>query len=233
MSKKKATRRPRPAETVKTTGQNGSAESTRSADPPAAPRLSRKEMRRQQQEREKRMRALRIGVPVAIVVLGLIALLVYRALEPEVEGAVFVTAAIGNQHDDTTPSLYPIGDFPLPPTGGVHRSSWQNCGIYTEPLEAEYVVHSMEHGAIWVTYHPDLPAEQIAVLQDTVRGESYTVLSPYPDQSAPIVLTAWDIQLQVESADDARIAQFINKYQRTRGPEAGASCQGSVGNPIS
>jgi hypothetical protein len=223
VSKKKTNRQPRPAKAARTADATTPAPST--AEPV---RVSRKEMRRQQQERDRRMRNLRIGAPLAIVVLGLVALLVYRLMEPEVAGAIFVPAAAGSQHDANF--QYPVGG--LPPTGGVHHPSWQNCGIYTEPVGAEYVVHSLEHGAIWVTYHPDLPAEQIAALQDSVRRTTYVILSPYPEQSSPVVATAWDIQLAVDSADDERIQQFINKYRRTRGPEAGASCEGGIGVPI-
>lgn len=189
---------------------------------------SRKELRRQQLEREKRMRALRLWLPIGLLVVALVAFVIYRALEPEVEGAVFVEAAIPNQHD---PDLR-IEFGGLPPTGGVHNPAWQNCGIYTDPVQPEYAIHSMEHGAVWVTYHPDLPADQVAALQDLVRGQSYLLLSPYPDQSSNIVLTAWDVQLQVDSADDERIEAFIRQYRRSRGPESGASCSGGVGTPI-
>jgi hypothetical protein len=190
-------------------------------------KTGRKELRRQQVEREKRMRALRIWIPIAVVVLGLVGLVVMRLSEEEVEGAVFVEAAASNQHDASI--HYEFGG--LPPTGGVHRPEWQNCGIYAEPVAAEYAIHSMEHGAVWLTYHPDLPAEQLATLQDLVRGQSYLILSPYPDQTSEIVLTAWDVQLRADSAGDDRIDAFVSRYRRTRGPES-AACSGGVGNPI-
>lgn len=174
------------------------------------------------------MRALRLWLPIGVLVVALAAFVIYRLLEPEVEGAVFVEAAIANQHD---PDLR-IEFGGLPPMGGPHNPTWQNCGIYTEPVQPEYAIHSMEHGAVWVTYHPDLPSDEIAALQDRVRGQSYLLLSPYPDQSSNIVLTAWDVQLQLESAGDERIQEFIDKYRRTRGPES-APCSGGVGTPLS
>ena len=189
---------------------------------------NRKELRRQQLEREKRMRALRLWVPIGVLVAALAAFILYRALEPEVEGAVFVEAAIANQHD---PDLQ-IEFGGLPPTGGPHNPTWQNCGVYTDPVQPEYAIHSMEHGAVWVTYHPDLAPDQVAALQDAVQGQSYVLLSPYPDQSNDVVLTAWDVQLQLDSAADDRIQEFINKYRRSRGPEAGATCSGGIGTPL-
>ncbi|MCP5096317.1 MAG: DUF3105 domain-containing protein, partial [Chloroflexi bacterium] len=50
-------------------------------------------------------------------------------------------------------------------------------------------VHSMEHGAVWITYQPDLPADEIIELQDLVRGQPFLLLSPYPDLRGPVVVT--------------------------------------------
>src|SRR5512134_555969 len=44
-----------------------------------------------------------------------------------------------------------------PPAGGVHDDTWQNCGIYDQPVRNEDAVHSLEHGAVWLAYLPDLP----------------------------------------------------------------------------
>lgn len=196
---------------------------------PSEQKRSKREIRREQLAREKRMRSLRIWVPLAVVILSLVGLLVYRATRPEVEGVVVVAAAPSNQHDDSL--VIPFGD--TPPMGGPHASTWQNCGIYTTPVEAQYAIHSMEHGAVWITYSPDLPAEQVATLQDLVRGENYMLVSPYPEQDSPIVLTVWDRQLAVDSTNDARVEAFIDRYKQVRGPETGSSCSGGVGSPLS
>lgn len=194
----------------------------------AGQKRSKRDIRREQVAREKRMRALRIWVPVAVVVLGLAGLLIYRATRPEVEGVVEVETAVANQHDDEL--QIPFGG--TPPMGGPHASVWQNCGIYATPVEGQYAIHSMEHGAVWITYNPDLPAEEIVALEDMVRGEGYTLLSPYPDQTSPVVLTVWDRQLAVDSVDDDRVSEFIDRYKQIRGPEAGAACSGGIGTPV-
>src|SRR4029079_6621862 len=51
-----------------------------------------------------------------------------------------------------------------PPIGGQHNVVWQNCGIYDAPIHNEHAVHSLEHGAIWITYRPDLAADQVQKL---------------------------------------------------------------------
>ena len=44
----------------------------------------------------------------------------------------------------------------LPPAFGAHLGAWQNCGIYDQPVEVGHALHSLEHGAVWLTYSPDL-----------------------------------------------------------------------------
>ncbi|MCA9925458.1 MAG: DUF3105 domain-containing protein [Anaerolineales bacterium] len=192
-------------------------------------KVSKREIRRQAAQREKRMRVIRIWGPVGIAILGLIIFAVLRAGNAEeVEGVTIVSSAQSNQHD----ADLQIAFGGLPPMGGPHNPIWQNCGIYDTPVAGEYAIHSMEHGAVWLTYNPDLPADQISQLQNTVRGDNYLLLSPYPDQTADIVLTVWDRQLVVDDVNDVRIGQFIDNYRRTRGPESTSACSGGVGEPI-
>lgn len=121
----------------------------------------------------------------------------------------------------------------IPPSFGPHYSAWQNCGIYDQPVEVGSALHSLEHGAVWLTYSPDLTTSQIEKLQNLVRGHDYVLMSPYPDQSVPVVLSAWTVQLVIESLPDDRIEQFINYYENgPQNPEPGAPCSGAVGNPL-
>jgi hypothetical protein len=92
----------------------------------------------------------------------------------------------------------------------------------------------LEHGAVWITYQPGLPEEDVTQLQDLVRGQSHLLLSPYPGLKSPVVLTAWGLQLELTSVQDSRIEEFIDRYQQgPQTPERGASCSDGVGQPIS
>ncbi len=116
-----------------------------------------------------------------------------------------------------------------PPVGGNHNPVWTNCGVYTEAIPNENSVHSMEHGAVWITYNPDIGQAEIDKLTELVGTRSYVLLSPYPDLDSPIAASAWGLQLKVDSADDARLGTFLDKYiqgEQTREP--GAACSGGI-----
>lgn len=171
-----------------------------------------------------------IGGAVALGVVGL-AVLLYLGLRPEQPISGVVTVPRPSREHDATLVIAPAE---LPPAGGVHNPAWLNCGIYDEPVPAENALHSMEHGAVWITYRDDLPQEQIDSLRDRFRPQSFYILSPYPTQRSPIVLTAWGFQLELDSADDKRIEQFVSRYRLgPTTPERGASCGGGVGEPLS
>jgi predicted small secreted protein len=124
-------------------------------------------------------------------------------------------------------------DYPQsPPVGGPHNPIWQNCGFYSKPLRNEYAVHSMEHGAVWITYSPDLPKDQVETLRDIAHRNSYVLVSPYSDLPSQVVASAWGKQLHLNSADDPRLEQFVRAYQQgPQNPEPGAPCNGGVGSP--
>ncbi|MBC7760920.1 MAG: DUF3105 domain-containing protein [Candidatus Saccharibacteria bacterium] len=125
----------------------------------------------------------------------------------------------------------PVTYDQTPPAGGPHNAIWLNCGIYTEPVPNENAVHDLEHGAVWVTYDPSLPAESVSKLRERMPS-TYSVLSPYPGLPAPIVLSAWNAQVTVSSVTDPRISQFFEKYRNSgNAPEPGAPCTGGLDAP--
>jgi hypothetical protein len=126
----------------------------------------------------------------------------------------------------------PVNYPQTPSVGGLHDPVWQNCGFYSKPVRNENAVHSLEHGAVWITYRPDLPGGQVEMLSDLAQGQTYILVSPYPDLPAPVVASAWGKQLRLDSANDRRLEQFVDTYQQ--GPqttEPGAPCSGGVGSP--
>ncbi len=119
-----------------------------------------------------------------------------------------------------------------PPVGGKHSASWQNCGVYTAPVPNENAVHSLEHGAMWITYRPDLPASEIARILGDTSEEAYALVSPYPGLPSPIIASAWGVQLKLSSASDPRLKSFVETYKSgSRAPEPGGECTGGAGTP--
>ena len=115
-----------------------------------------------------------------------------------------------------------------PPVGGAHADIWQSCGFYSDPIITEQGVHSMEHGAVWITYRSDLAADQLADLEELADNE-YVLVSQWPgsDLPSPIVASAWELQLKVDSTDDARLSEFVDTYANgPQTPEPGAPCDG-------
>ena len=55
----------------------------------------------------------------------------------------------------------PVAYSVTPPVGGDHSPVWLNCGVYDRPVPNERAVHDLEHGAVWVTYRPSLPATEV------------------------------------------------------------------------
>ncbi len=127
----------------------------------------------------------------------------------------------------------PLSYPQTPPVGGIHNPVWQNCGIYGDAIPNENAVHSLEHGGVWITYRPDLATAEVETLRGLVRGHDHTLLSPYPNLPAPVVISAWGLQLQVQSASDPRLALFVKTYENgPQTPEPGATCSGGTGTPL-
>jgi Protein of unknown function (DUF3105) len=65
----------------------------------------------------------------------------------------------------------PVSYDQSPPVGGPHYPAWQNAGFYEEPVPNERAVHTLEHGAVWITYEPDLPQDQKNALREIVESQ--------------------------------------------------------------
>jgi len=110
---------------------------------------------------------------------------------PEASGNGPAGQALAHAHV-TRPVTYSV----TPPVGGQHNAVWVNCGVYDKPVPSERAVHNMEHGAIWITYRPSLPASEVDQLRAFAEKQTvmpsaegapsrYMDLPPYPRTAAP------------------------------------------------
>jgi hypothetical protein len=171
-----------------------------------------------------------VGAVIVLFVAGFIALAVLDARQKSASGA---------PNDVKTYDVGPAGrhtegdvDYAQsPPVGGPHNPVWQNCGFYDQPVRDENAVHSLEHGAVWITYSPSLPQNQVDQLRDIAESQSYILVSPYPDlpDNTPVVASAWGKQVGLDGADDPDLESFIRAYrQGPQTPEPGALCDGGT-----
>ncbi|MEU9574330.1 DUF3105 domain-containing protein [Streptomyces massasporeus] len=200
------------------------------------------EMRRAEQSRERRNRVLTIAASV-VVVAGLV-----------VGGVVLVRSQDDRGSDTAAASdSSPKGKFVTgedgvktwegklsrnhvakavkyasePPVGGDHNQAWMNCNgdVYTEQVNNTNAVHSLEHGAVWVTYNADAKKADVDALAAKVKKTPYTLMSPLDDQKDPITLSAWGHQRTVTGASDPNVDKFFEKFvQGEQTPEPGAAC---------
>ncbi|MEV5142882.1 DUF3105 domain-containing protein [Streptomyces sp. NPDC052727] len=216
----------------------------------AARKARIEEMRRAERARERRNRVLTVAAS-AVVVVGLVVggVVLVKSQgdsgkdqatpsgDPKGSGdsGKFTTGEDGvkswsgklSRTHVTTKVSYPMH----PPVGGNHNPVWLNCNgdVYTKAVPDENAVHSLEHGAVWVTYTGKADKADVDALAAKVKKTPYSLMSPYENQDAPLILSAWGHQVAVKSAKDPEVDKFFATYvQGKQTPEPGASCTGGV-----
>ncbi|MGI5120524.1 DUF3105 domain-containing protein [Marinactinospora thermotolerans] len=184
-------------------------------------------MRAQRLREEKRRKIIKTtGITAAaLLVVGGVAFAGYMEYQRRNIDGVQTFEGLTNNH-----VTEPVDYEQSPPVGGDHHAAWQNCGVYADPVTSIHAVHSLEHGAVWITYDPELPDNQVAALEALYTPGSYVLVSPYEgEMPAPVVASAWGRQIAVDSPADERLGQFLRLYEQSSDvPEPGASCSGAI-----
>ena len=157
-----------------------------------------------------------VGV-LAVGIIGVASWATFQGAKPWDKRANAIDGIVNYRESDPESLKYeahksgPLTYKNVPPTGGVHNAAWQNCmgDVYDAPIATEHAVHSLEHGAVWITYQPGLSQDQVDKLAGKVRGVEKMMMSPFEGLDKPISLQAWGYQLKVDNADDGRIDEFI------------------------
>ena len=197
---------------------------------------------RRREEREKKVAQMRsddtkrsrrsntlltVGLVIAVVLaVGGVVWAVQAGTEDSTPGALEDVQTYEYGAGKHTPGVDDVVEYEeSPPVGGEHSPIWLECKFYDEPIAKEKAVHSLEHGAVWITYDPALSDSDVETLRDRL-DENYTLLSPYEGQEAAVVVSAWNTQLELDGVDDPRLDDFVTEYrQGPQTPEPGASCE--------
>jgi len=163
-------------------------------------------------------------------------------------------AAASTEVEETTEALPPLSSVPFgeygtshvgppvsfetsPSTGGDHYQFWQNCGYYTTEVIEGAATHTLEHGAVWITYNESaVSGDDLAALEALASGNGKLLISPYNHDDA-IVLSAWGVQQRGVPAPStaqgsAEISAFIEAWaDNPELAEAGVPCDRSAGVP--
>lgn len=107
-----------------------------------------------------------------------------------------------------------------PPSGGWHYSLTAKKKFYDEPIDDGYAIHNLEHGDVWITYHPRVGAS----VKDELKKFAFSrvLISPREANETDIALVAWErvdaFNLENGRLPEERINDFIKRY-RNKGPE--------------
>lgn len=142
-----------------------------------------------------------------------------------IEGVVEAEYAAGNHIGAPQRVAYDQS----PPIGGAHDQYWATCTgiVYRTPVRTENIVHSLEHGAVWIAYNPDRVAtDDVTALAAKTDGKPYMLMSPYPGLDSAVSLQSWGHQLKLDNPGDERVSQFISALRQNPNthPEVGATC---------
>ena len=191
-----------------------------------AAREGRREAERRRAARHRRRRTMTWTLVGVVIIAALAALAWSGALGPQaaaVLGRTIVPSAgdripiLGRDH---IPQGTPYRGYTSnPPTSGPHWGNPADWGVYTQPIPDEALVHNLEHSGVWISYKDPSDAALAEMLAAIVqRYPRKVILTPRPQNDAPIALAAWGRLLKLQQFDEAKIVAFIDAHRGRAGP---------------
>jgi len=191
------------------------------------------EQKKQDNKEQKENTGKKLTIPTSkiiwtIVILGIIGLIVWGALQPKIEkiepvflegitelGEVFPIQKVSHigireAHDEYNSN---------PPTSGPHFAKAPLPGFYQKEFKDEEALHGLEHGYIWISYTSAVSKETIELFRRIYQQNSGSVMvSPREGNDSPIVLASWGRKLKLETYDESTIFTYI-KLHKNQSPE--------------
>lgn len=104
---------------------------------------------------------------------------------------------------------------PEPPTSGDHSQAlpWQE---YTQEIPDINAIHNMEHGGIYVSYQPSLPAAEIQKLRELFFepfsrdkfSPTKVIMAPRAANDSPIIMSSWARTQKFQSFDAEKMSRY-------------------------
>ena len=193
-------------------------------------REQRREAQRRAAAQRRRQRTLIWSGVGAVIAVGVFALLAWSGGLGQQAATVMgrkIEAPPGERVREVGNPHIPVGTKGTgyssnPPTSGEHYPSEAPWGVHAQPLPDELVIHNLEHAGIWISYKDPNDTDLASKLgQVTRRYATKVILTPRPQNDAPIAVAAWGHLLKLQEFDEVKIVAFISAYRGKVGPEPG------------
>ncbi len=162
-----------------------------------------------------------IWVIIIVILLGLAGWGITAAVQSNApEGADYSVFYEAQNHDHIEVGAEHPAYHSNPPSGGWHYSLTSRKGFFYEPIPDENAIHNLEHGDVWITYHPRIPQKT----KDELKKFAFAkiIITPREANDTDIALVAWErvdkFNLDGGPLPESRIRDFIKRY-RNKGPE--------------
>lgn len=157
---------------------------------------------------------------VVMAIGGLLSLVIYQANKPPKPLPGLSLKELGRDHiTDISGITYTSN----PPTSGSHFSAWAKRGVYDKIISDGYLLHSLEHGYIIISYN----CGQLAKMQKSLQYQKEDPLTTTPNDAqalmaafTPETLPKDTLPLpeQFSNASCTKLVSdlrsFLNEYQR-------------------
>ncbi len=157
-------------------------------------------------------------------------------------GSYFALKISGPQGEDFSRAITimeNIGHIPVgsrlpeytsdPPTSGPHYGQTARSGFRDEEIPDQYIIHNLEHGDVWISYHPRVSDEVKNKLKKF--GAAKVIVAPREANEFDIALAAWGrldaFNIEDDQVPTDRISDFIKRYLG-KGPERVPGASGGI-----
>ncbi|MDP2695809.1 MAG: DUF3105 domain-containing protein [bacterium] len=159
---------------------------------------------------------LAIFIIIIIVVYGVY--LIVRAFAPKGEDFSQAFSIIGDDHIAAGSQLPEYNSNP--PTSGSHYGQTARSGFRDEEISDQNIIHNLEHGDIWIAYHPSIDDEIKEELKQFAAAK--VIITPREANETAIAIAAWGrldtFNIENDTLPIERITDFIRRYTN-QGPE--------------